>query len=159
MTNNNKKGEAQPDPKTQSNATRVNDPVRPNPGANDDGPQDNGQAQPDPKTLSNATRVNDQYRPNPDGTAPQPQQNSEWNPHGNPVSKKSNELDPSSDQPNEIARKEREQEAQKEDGRKKRATEGGENDTSHATIGKNEEKEAREQNKDKKADSKHSKKK
>ena len=73
--------------------------------------------------------------------------------------KKDNELPPSSDQPDEIERKTREQLAQKEDGRKKRATEGGENDTSHATIGKNEEKEAREQNKDKKADSKHSKKK
>ena len=104
--NKNKKGEAQPDPKTTSNATRINDPANPNPAAGDNNPRDNGQAQPDPKTVSNATRVNDQYRPNPDANRPQPAQNSEWNEGGNPVSKKTDDLDPSSDQPPTIAKKE-----------------------------------------------------
>lgn len=148
MTDNKQK----PDPKTVSNATRINDDANPNPAAaGDNNPRNNGQAQPDPKTVSNATRVNDQYRPNPDGTAPQPKQNSEWNAHGNPVSKKDNDLDPSSDQPKEIARKQKEDEEFKEEGRKKKVTEGGEKDIAHATIGKDEEKEAKDSNKSKKA--------
>ena len=147
-----------PDPKTQSNATRVNDEVSPHQdGDNND--HDEGERFPDPKTQSNATRVNEEVAPHQDNAEPPKPKAEPAKTGGNPLSKKDNELPPSSDQPDEIERKTREQLAQKEDGRKKRATEGGENDTSHATIGKNEEKEAREQNKDKKADSKHSKKK
>ncbi len=128
-----------PDPKTVSNATRVNEPhpenVDPTHPSSGTGPN------PDPKTVSNATRVNEEV------AAPHPE-NVDDN-HGNPLSKKDNELPPSSDQPDEIERKAREQLQYEEKGRKKLVVEGGENDTSHATIGKNEEKEAREQNKKK----------
>lgn len=125
-----------PDPKTVSNATRVNephkedvDPTHPSSGT--------GPSNPDPKTVSNATRVNEEV------AAPHPENN-----RGNPLSKKDNELPPSSDQPDEIERKAQEQLQYEDKGRKKLVVEGGENDTSHATIGKNEEKEAREQNRE-----------
>lgn len=135
-----------PDPKTVSNATRVNEPhpenIDPNHPSSGTGPN------PDPKTVSNATRVNEEVAPHPENVD---------NNHGNPLSK---DLPPSSDQPDEIERKTQEQLQYEVEGRKKKVVEGGEDDTSHATIGKNEEKEAREQNKDKKAsDNKHSKKK
>lgn len=134
-----------PDPKTVSNATRVNEPhpenVDPTHPSSGTGPN------PDPKTVSNATRVNEEVAPHPENVD---------NNKGNPLSKTDNELPPSSDQPDEIERKTREQLEYDEKGRKKLVVEGGENDTSHATIGKNEEKEAREANKDAK---KHSKKK
>jgi hypothetical protein len=150
---------AKPDPKTTSNATRINDQANPNPAAGDNSPKDNGQAQPDPKTVSNATRVKDQYRPNPDGSHnQQPQQYSEWNEGGNPVSKKNDDLDPSSDQPPTIQNKENEDESKGVEKGKKIAEEGGDKDISHATIGKEEEKEAKEQNKDKKQQEKDSKK-
>lgn len=128
-----------PDPKTVSNATRVNEPypenVDPNHPSSGTGPSN-----PDPKTVSNATRVNEEVAPHPE--------NVNNNSHDNPLSKKDNELPPSSDQPDEIERKTQEQLQYEEKGRKKLVVEGGENDTSHATIGKGEEKEAREQNKD-----------
>ena len=145
-----------PDPKTQSNATRVNDEVSPHQDGNNNNNEEEGERFPDPKTQSNATRVNEEVAPHQDNVEP-PKPKSEPKTGGNPLSQKSTELPPSSDQPEEIERKTREQLAQKEDDRKKRAVEGGDKDTSHATIGKNEEKEAREQNKDKKADSKKSK--
>ena len=108
-----------PDPKTVSNATRVNephpenvDPTHPSSGT--------GPSNPDPKTVSNATRVNEEVAPHPE--------------NDNPLSK---ELPPSSDQPDEIERKTQEQLQYEVEGRKKKVVEGGENDTSHATIGKN----------------------
>lgn len=132
-----------PDPKTVSNATRVNEPhpenVDPTHPSSGTGPN------PDPKTVSNATRVNEEVAPHPENV----DNNRSFNDnHGNPLSKKDNELPPSSDQPDEIERKTQEQLQYTDKGRKKLVVEGGENDTSHATIGKNEEKEAREQNRE-----------
>jgi hypothetical protein len=138
-----------PDPKTVSNATRVNephpenvDPTHPSSGT--------GPSNPDPKTVSNATRVNEEVAPHPEDNNRAQQDNN----HGNPLSKKDNDLPPSSDQPDEIERKAQEQLQYEVEGRKKLVVEGGENDTSHATIGKNEEKEAREQNREAKKKSK-----
>ena len=135
-----------PDPKTVSNATRVNDEVSPHKDVDPNHPSSGtGPSNPDPKTVSNATRVNEEVAPHPENVNDNRAQNN----HGNPLSKKDNELPPSSDQPDEIERKTQEQLQYEEKGRKKLVVEGGEDDTSHATIGKDEEKEAREQNKKK----------
>jgi hypothetical protein len=111
-----------PDPKTVSNATRVNEP-------------DNRE-----KNLEKQRRANtDANNNNDNGTSPET---------------------PLSDQPEEIARKAKEELQHEEAGRKKKVVEGGDKDVSHATIGKDEEKEAREENKDKKkSNNNHSKKK
>jgi hypothetical protein len=100
---------------------------------------------PDPKTVSNATRVNE-----PDNRLEKQRQQQQQNENNNQEEKPTSPETPLSDQPDEIARKAREEQKFHEEGRKKKVVEGGEKDVSHATIGKNEEKEAREENKEKK---------
>jgi hypothetical protein len=147
MTDNKKKidnhpSAGNPDPKTVSNATRVNEPLDPNdPRSVHNGATHPSSGNPDPKTVSNATRVNEPVPPATTTAAVV-------------VNKKEkevvkNDLPPSSDQPEEIERKAQEELQYTDKGKKKKAIEGGESDMSHATIGKNEEKEAREQNKKK----------
>jgi hypothetical protein len=106
---------------------------------------------PDPKTVSNATRVDEwvdvngvRHTGSDDGTK------KNTNQKGSNIDEDVDELPPSSDQPEEIARKAKEELAHEEQGRKKKVVEGGDKDVSHATIGKDEEKEAREENKEQK---------
>jgi hypothetical protein len=105
---------------------------------------------PDPKTVSNATRVDEwvdangvRHTGSDDGT----KKNNASNQKGSNIDEDVDELPPSSDQPEEIARKAKEELQHEEKGRKKAVVEGGDKDVSHATIGKDEEKEAREENK------------
>ena len=136
-----------PDPKTVSNATRVNEPLDPNdPRSVHNGAThpSSGNGNPDPKTVSNATRVNE---PVPPATTTAAEETVVVNKKEKEVVK--NDLPPSSDQPEEIERKAQEELQYTDKGKKKKVVEGGESDMSHATIGKNEEKEAREQNKKK----------
>lgn len=96
---------------------------------------------PDPKTVSNATRVNE----------PNDNNNRVVEEHDiikAVTSEETSPYTPQSDQPEELERKAREESEHEEKGRKKKVIEGGEYDTSHATIGKNEEKEARAANKE-----------
>jgi hypothetical protein len=102
---------------------------------------------PDPKTVSNATRVDEwvdvngvRHTGSDNGT----KKNQE---KGSNIDEDVDELPPSSDQPEEIAKKAKEELQHEEAGRKKKVVEGGDKDVSHATIGKDEEKEAREDNK------------
>jgi hypothetical protein len=112
--------------------------------------QGNIESPPDPKTVSNATRVDEwvdtngvRHTGSDDGT-----KKKNTNQGGSNIDEDVDELPPSSDQPEEIARKAKEELAHEEKGRKKEVVEGGDKDVSHATIGKNEEKEAREQNRE-----------
>jgi hypothetical protein len=111
--------------------------------------QGNIESPPDPKTVSNATRVDEwvdangvRHTGSDDGT-----KKKNTNQGGSNIDEDVDELPPSSDQPEEIARKAREELAHEEKGRKKEVVEGGDKDVSHATIGKDEEKKAREENK------------
>jgi hypothetical protein len=122
--------------------------------------QGNIESPPDPKTVSNATRVDEwvdtngvRHTGSDDGT-----KKKNTNQGGSNIDEDVDELPPSSDQPEEIARKAKEELAHEEKGRKKEVVEGGDKDVSHATIGKDEEKEAREEKKaaDKKSDNKKS---
>jgi hypothetical protein len=98
---------------------------------------------PDPKTVSNATRVNEpdnrlekQRRAVADADA-----NNNNNDNG------TSPETPLSDQPEEIARKAKEEQKYHEEGRKKEVVEGGDKDVSHATISKKDLEKAKEQNK------------
>jgi hypothetical protein len=116
---------------------------------------------PDPKTVSNATRVDEWVDVNGvrhTAADRDSKKNAANNQKGSNIDEDVDELPPSSDQPEEIARKAREELQHEEKGRKKEVVEGGDKDVSHATIGKDEEKEAREEKKaaDKKSDNKKS---
>lgn len=119
--------------------------------------QGNIESPPDPKTVSNATRVDEWV--DAEGVrhtaADRNKQKKNTNAKGGNIDEDVDKLPNSSDQPEEIEEKEEEQEAQKVDIDKKQQTEGGKKDTSHATIGKDEEKESKDQNK-KSSDSKKS---
>jgi hypothetical protein len=111
--------------------------------------QGNIESPPDPKTVSNATRVDEWV--DADGVrhtaADRNKQKKNTNAKGGNIDEDVDKLPNSSDQPEEIEDKEEEQEAQKVDTDKKQQTDSGKKDTSHATIGKDEEKESKDQNK------------
>lgn len=114
---------------------------------------------PDPKTVSNATRVNEPDNREKNLEKQRQAANADAD-NNNQEEEPTSPETPLSDQPEEIARKAKEELQHEEAGRKKKVVEGGDKDVSHATIGKDEEKEAREENKDKKKpNNNHSKKK